>query len=95
MPYAYAGEWYRTDYKISNQMTRMSTSKTVKPFVTFEFKFDKELKNISDQDMNVVLEALRSNSLKRQAIRRALKDSILKAQNNHLTAKNSYDTTKK
>lgn len=95
MPYAYAGDWYRNGYKISNQMTRTSTSKTVRPLVTFEFAYDPELKNISDADMNAILAALRSNSSKRQNVRKALHDTIMKNQNAYLFAKTNYDKVKK
>merc|ERR1712151_558898 len=95
MPYAYAGEWYRNGYIISNQMTRMSTSKTVRPFVSFEFSYDPDLKNITEQDMDQVLDALRRNTVKRQSIRRSLKNSILKNQNAYLIAKKDYEIVKK
>lgn len=82
-PYSYTGEWTRQGYVISNQMTRTSQSKQAKPMVNFAFVYDNNLKNISDEDMDAILDNLKKNSSKRIQIKTMLKEHIMAAQNQY------------
>lgn len=95
MPYAYAGRWHRSGYTISNQMTRTSTSKTDLPMVSYEFVFDPELVNITNEDMDAILGALQINTRKRIEVKTMIKDTVFKVQDTYLQAHTALEEMKK
>jgi len=86
MPYAYAGRWHRSGYVISNQMMRTSVNKDETPMVHYEFVFDPDLNNISNQDMDAILIALQENTKKRIEIKTMIKDTVFRYQDTYLAA---------
>lgn len=86
IPYSYASNWVRNNFKVSTQMTRTSTSNTDTPLVHFEFINEKDFLNISEEDMTNFLNILRKNTNKRQTIKTVIKDNILSFQNSILRA---------
>jgi len=78
MPYAFAGDWGKSGFVITNQMKRTSTSKVDHPLVGFEFVNDFELETISAADMDILVTNLRYNSEKRKIIKTYIKGLILK-----------------
>ena len=78
MPYAFAGDWGKSGFVITNQMKRTSTSKIDHPLVGFEFVNDFELDSISAGDMDILVSNLRYNSEKRKIIKTYIKSLILK-----------------
>lgn len=95
IPYSYVDTWTRNGYVLSAQMSRTSTSTEEKPMVNFEFVNENSLGNVSNDDMIAFLSKIQSNTMKRQNIKKALKESVLKAQNGYLSAKDLYEKTKK
>merc|ERR1712224_1011370 len=95
IPYSYVESWTRNGFVLSAQMSRTSTSTTEKPMVNFEFVNDEKLGNVSNEDMQTFLARISDNTNKRQVVKKNLKNSILKAQNGYLSAKDLYDKTKK
>jgi len=95
IPYSYVESWTRNGFVLSAQMSRTSTSTTEKPMVNFEFVNEEKLGNVSNEDMQTFLARISDNTNKRQVVKKNLKNSILKAQNGYLSAKDLYDKTKK
>lgn len=89
LPYSYCGQWGRTGYSITNQMVRTSSSKEEFPLVSFKFVFDPDLKNISEDDMNAILNTLKVNTNKRIEVKKEIKKYISDHQDDYLEATNT------